>query len=383
MRAARRLSHTEVQPVTVLLAFRLGLALTLVCILVGAVTGGLVRAGSVAAWLRSFTWVGNAAVDHAALMLSSFFGSVIGVERAVALRQRWAFVPPLASAISGVLLLSGHAAAGAWSGLLASCVFVAVNFIFLFHQPHIHIALLLVSGLAWVGGNALFAIDQNAARALPWWFAFIVLTITAERLEMYRLMRCHVWAYPSLLVSVTGLLAGAALSSVNPVFGGVLYGSALAALALWLGVFDIARRTVLAQGVSRYMALCLLSGYAWMGVAGVAWIGTALGCPGRDMALHALGLGFIISMVMGHAPVILPAVANIKLLFGTWFYVPLVMLHASLLVRLFGGMVNPNLRAHGTQLNALALGCFVAAVAASAIAWRLQHHSNRPATVAE
>ena len=316
-------------------------------------------------------------------MLSSFFGSVIGVERAVALRQRWAFVPPLASAISGVLLLSGHAAAGAWSGLLASCVFVAVNFIFLFHQPHIHIALLLVSGLAWVGGNALFAIDQNAARALPWWFAFIVLTITAERLEMYRLMRCHVWAYPSLLVSVTGLLAGAALSSVNPVFGGVLYGSALAALALWLGVFDIARRTVLAQGVSRYMALCLLSGYAWMGVAGVAWIGTALGCPGRDMALHALGLGFIISMVMGHAPVILPAVANIKLLFGTWFYVPLVMLHASLLVRLFGGMVNPNLRAHGTQLNALALGCFVAAVAASAIAWRLKHRSNRPATVAE
>jgi len=98
---------------------------------------------------------------------------------------------------------------------------------------------------------------------------------------------------------------------VDPMRGGVLYGVALAAFAVWFGVFDIARRTALTHGLSRYMAVCLLCGYAWLGLAGVAWAGTAVGCPGRDMALHALGLGFIMSMIMGHAPVILPAVARV------------------------------------------------------------------------
>jgi hypothetical protein len=30
----------------------------------------------------------------------------------------------------------------------------------------------------------------------------------------------------------------------------------------------------------------------------------------RDAALHGLGLGFLFSMMLGHAPVILPAVAG-------------------------------------------------------------------------
>lgn len=37
------------------------------------------------------------------------------------------------------------------------------------------------------------------------------------------------------------------------------------------------------------------------------------------MALHALGLGFVFSMVMRHAPVILPAVARLRLSFGVAF----------------------------------------------------------------
>ena len=99
----------------------------------------------------------------------------------------------------------------------------------------------------------------------------------------------------------------------------------------------------------------------------------ALGWPARDMAFHALGLGFIASMVMGHAPVILPAVARIRLRFGPWFYVPLAWLHASLLLRLVGGIFEPPARLLGAGLNAAALVVFVATLAGSAIAWRFQH----------
>jgi len=87
------------------------------------------------------------------------------------------------------------------------------------------------------------------------------------------------------------------------------------------------------------------------------------------VALHALGLGFIVSMMMGHAPVILPAVARVRLQFGPWFYLPLALLHASLLVRLCGDAFGSAdaLRAGGA-LHAVALAGFIAGTAFSA--WR-------------
>jgi hypothetical protein len=41
-----------------------------------------------------------------------------------------------------------------------------------------------------------------------------------------------------------------------------------------------------AAGLSRYMAVCLLLGYAWLAIAGLAWMATAAGLPLRDTALH-------------------------------------------------------------------------------------------------
>ncbi|MEO8656597.1 MAG: hypothetical protein ABI409_20925, partial [Ramlibacter sp.] len=218
-----------------------------------------------------------------------------------------------------------------------------------------------------------FATAQESAATLSLWFSFLVMTIAAERLEMTRLMRRRP-AAPVLLVGIlAAMLLGAAASFSAPRAGGVLYGASLVLLALWLVTFDIARRTVFAQGLSRYMAVCLLGGYAWLAVAGAAWAATALGLPWRDTALHALGLGFIFSMMMGHAPVILPAIARVKLQFGSFFYVPLAALHLSLALRLGWGAVDAAQRATGATLNAAAIALFAATVAGAAVAWRIQH----------
>jgi uncharacterized protein involved in response to NO len=158
----------------------------------------------------------------------------------------------------------------------------------------------------------------------------------------------------------------------------VLYGSSLLCLAVWLGVFDIARRTIAAHGLARFMAVCLLGGYAWLAVAGLAWTGAALGLSLRDAALHALGLGFIVSMMMGHAPVILPAIARIKLEFGPLFYVPLAALHLSLIVRLGMGLNDSEWRAIGALLNAVAIGLFAATMVGAAMLW---HRRRRPQQV--
>jgi hypothetical protein len=348
------------------------LALCATCLL-SAVAGGLLRAGAAPdAWFQ-LEALGQAAVMHAALMMSGFLGTVIAIERAVAIKLRSAFVAPFASALGAVFMLAGELQAGAWLSAVAALVFVGVNVVVVLRQSAAHTVLMLVGALAWLIGNLMLATGLGAQFTMPWWYAFLVLTIAAERLEMTRLTRRHPLAEVSLLAILLTLLAGAALSPPDALLGGTLYGMALIALAVWLVLFDIARHTVRAHGLSRYMAICLLSGYAWMAVAGVAWIGMAFGCPGRDMALHALGLGFILSMVMGHAPVILPAVARVKLLFGGWFYVPLLLLHASLVLRLFSGFSDPELRSAGAALNAVALATFVLTVLGSAWAWRTQH----------
>lgn len=346
--------------------------------LFAGLAGGLLRAGVVPPGGPS-GWVVHGALFHAALMMCGFLGTVICVERAVAAKRAAAWLPPLASAAGGAALLFGSAPAAAVLLPLAAAAFVAVNVLLWRRQPASHTAVLVVSAVAWLAGNLSFAAGMPSHAVLPWWFGFLVLTIAAERLEMTRLMRRRPGAEASLYFVLLALAAGAAASGPAPLAGGVVFGGALLALAAWLLAFDIARRTVRADGLSRYMAVCLLTGYAWLAVGGLAWAATALGLPARDAALHAVGLGFIFSMMMGHAPVILPAIARVKVLYGPWFYLPLALLHLSLLWRLAPGLADIAARSQGAVFNALAIALFAATIAGSAGAWR-RRYGVRPSS---
>ena len=337
-------------------------------VLFAGILGGLIRAG--VALPAAGTWMGAATLDHAALMMAGFFGTVIALERAVALKWPPAHVGPVASAGGALLMLAGHADAGRLAMLAAASLFAVVGVLILHRQRAAHTALLLVAALAWVVGSALHAWLPESPAALPWWFAFLILTIAAERLEMTRLTRRHRAALPAFVAIVGLLLMGAAAS-------GLVFGLSLVALSAWLFTVDIARHTVRTDGLPRYMAVCLLSGYAWLAIGGVAWAAWQLGQPTRDAALHALGLGFVFSMVMGHAPVILPALTRTKLRFGPWFYVPLAALHATLAWRLGIGWADAAARAQGALGNACAIALFALTVLGSIAAWRL-NSSSRP-----
>lgn len=342
--------------------------------LLAGMAGGLARVGALA-WLHdrwAGAWLSPSIAHHAFLMICTFMGTVIGIERAVAVKLRIAFAAPLASGLAGLSMLSGSTDTAAALGVVAGLAFVAVNVFVVVRQPAAHTALLLTGALAWFVGNLLFAGQVQAGAAVPWWFSFLVLTIAAERLEMTRLMRRRKGVSQALFALVIAMLLGSGVSVVSPLWGGVIYGASLVGLAVWLLCFDIARRTVMAQGLSRYMAVCLLLGYGWLAVAGLAWVATSMGQAFRDIALHALGLGFVFSMMLAHAPVILPAIARVKLLFGRAFYLPLALLHGSLAVRLVSGHVDPELLAAGAAGNALSILLFAATVGGSALAWRLR-----------
>lgn len=355
------------------MALRAAFVLPVLASLVAGIAGGLVRAGVGMPAGLSGAWLTPGVADHAFLMICTFMGTVIGLERAVALRHPLAFAGPAASGVAGLAVLGGAPVVAAWLVAGGSLAFVAVNAALVRRQPAAHTAVLLLAAAAWAGGCLLHALQVHAGSIVPLWFCFLVLTIAAERLEMTRLMRRRPGAWPSLHATFVLLLSGAAGSALWPGAAGALFGLSLSALAVWLVAFDIARRTVRTRGLSRYMAVCLLLGYGWLFMAGAAWAATSLGLPFRDAALHGLGLGFVFSMMLGHAPVILPAIARVKVLFGWPYYGPLLLLHASLLVRLAGPLLAPRTWASGAAANALAIAAFAATVAASAVAWRIRH----------
>jgi hypothetical protein len=300
-------------------------------------------------------------------MASGFLGTVISLERAIALGARWALAAPLASGLGTLAILGGLVDAGFALWLAAPLVLFAASVAIARRQPQAHTVLLALAAAAWGVGNAVFAFGAPAL-APTWWFSFLVLTIAAERLEMTRLMKRRRAATPLFFAVTAATVAGALLAAFDAQAGAVVFGLALVALAGWLAVFDIARRTVRTEGFAQYAAVALLGGYAWLAVSGAAWIAAATVAPFlRDAALHALGLGFVVSMIFAHAPLVVPVIARRRMRFTPFFYVPLALLHASLVLRLLAGAYGGGPRLAGGILNAATLLVF-----AAAIAWSMQ-----------
>ncbi|HZX32266.1 MAG TPA: hypothetical protein VFF03_13025 [Rhodocyclaceae bacterium] len=333
----------------------------------------------VLAGLARLDWpLPQAAIDsagwHGALMISAFFGTVISLERAVAVGQRWAYAGPACAGLGGVALMAAVPLAVSQAlSVLGATFLVAASLQVLRRQAAVFTGILAVAALCWLVGSLAWWISGSLFPALPWWLAFLVLTIAGERLELTRFIPTPAAAKPLFLVIVSCLLSGATLALWHDEAGLTFFSAALLALALWLIRYDIARHNARQQGLTRFIALCLLSGYGWLAIAGLLGIGGALvpGNPLRDAAFHALGLGFVFSMVFGHAPIIFPAVTRLKIPYHPFFYLPLLALHLSLVLRVLGSVEGDFAWRHaGGLANALALLLFIATMVASGLRGR-------------
>ena len=306
---------------------------------------------------------------HGALMVGGFFGTVIALERAVALGNRWPYVAPLLSGIAAVAMIAGAPTLwAAWLLCIAALIMSAACASVWLRQPVAHHAVLTIAALLWLAGNLVWAIDGRVTLAVPLWAAFLLLTIAGERLELSRFMPTPPIARVAFAIIVIVLITGALGTVVFEDAGLRLFAAALIALAIWLLRFDIARHTITVAGLTRYMAACLLSGYVWLGIAAILGMTGAFltGAILRDAALHALLLGFVLSMVFGHAPIILPAVTTLQVQWHKGFYLPLALLHLSLAVRVVAGLTEWfAVRQYAAIANAVALTLFMLLVVAS------------------
>ncbi|HUY03203.1 MAG TPA: hypothetical protein VMV33_07950 [Rhodocyclaceae bacterium] len=351
------------------------LVIAMISLVVG-VLAGLARLG-VTVPEAAATQAGS----HGALMIAAFLGAVISLERAVALARPWPYLAPLCAGLGGAALLAG-APFGVAQALVivAAATLCAGSTLILRQQPALYTATLALGALSWLIGSIVWAVAGAVAPAAPWWLAFLVLTIAGERLELTRFLPTPAGARRAFALIVAVMLAGTSLALLREDPGLRLLGAGLIALSLWLMRHDIARHTVRQAGLTRFIAICLLSGYAWLALGGL--LGLAGGfVPGsglRDAALHAVFLGFVFSMIFGHAPIIFPAITGVRIPYHPALYLQFALLHGSLLLRVVGDLVGILAwRQAGAIGNGLALLAFVVTMLISAMNGRRERADKR------
>ncbi|HLU52853.1 MAG TPA: hypothetical protein VK011_04595 [Acidimicrobiia bacterium] len=330
--------------------------------LVVASWAGLVRLG-----IR----LGSAPVAiHGPLMILGFLGTVISLERAVGLGRAWAWSAPIVSAVAVVMLLLGATETGLVlllvAGLLLSVVYGAALTV---GRWPAYLVVESLGAIAWLIAVGALLASSLVARAVPAMASFLVLTIVGERLELSRMGPDNTpGRRRAVVVASAAVLMTAAVAAWFPQLGARIAGACLVVLAAASAAGDIARRTVRRGGVTAYMAVAILSGYVWLALAGVLWIGGGL-TPGSslyDPSIHSLFIGFVLSMILAHAPVIVPAVAAIQLPFRRSWWAALVLLHLTLAARVAGALVGSGpLKTWGGVGNVAALALFIVLAAAS------------------
>lgn len=320
--------------------------------------GGLVRLG----WNFPLSSAHSPAL-HGPLMVCGFLGTVISLERAVAIGRRWAYAAPCSAALGGLAFITGqHWLVGAALVTIASILLGIASTHILLRQRAMHTMTLLLGSLTWLIGNILWIAGFGIERIAPWWMGFLVLTIAGERLELSRFLPPSPNSRQVFIAIIALFLTGAIAATFSGTWDVQILSAALAALALWLLRQDVARRTIHQEGLTRFIAVCLLSGYVWLLVGATVGLLSPQLIPGSsyDAFLHSILIGFVFSMIFGHAPIIFPAVARVKIPYHPVFYTPLIALHASLVARITGDLMQHSTsRSIGGAFNAGALLIFI------------------------
>lgn len=294
---------------------------------------------------------------HGALMVSGFAGTVIGLERAAAAGHPAALLGPTASAVGAVALVLGADEVAASAFLVAATVLLLTLLRFWRLQPAPPLLVISLGAACWAGASLRWLAGGTAVEVVPWWIAFLALTVAGERLELTRFRR-----QPLLPVAVAAiaLVAGLAVTLVDRAAGARLIGGALLLTGAWLAWTDTARVTVRRGGLATYTGATLLACYASLVLAG-AWLlaAPASGTTAYDSALHLFFVGFVMGAIFAHGPIILPALTGLTIRVTALTPIAVMLLYASLALRVAGNSASEHTwRQAAGSLHAIAFALF-------------------------
>ena len=317
---------------------------------------------------------------HGLLMTLGFVATLIALERAVALGRWYGYLSPALLGISAIALLSPAPVFWAHIGQLLGLIALVICYFPLWLRNQDTAVL-----IQWLGAvSAAFApllllLGLSINQVIPWLAGLVILTIAGERLELARLTMPKQANSVLLLLSANYFLASF-LTLLHPTIGYLGAGAALLLLTLYLAEIDVAKKTVHTAGLPRFMAVNMLTGYFWLAIAALIWLtGEATSGYRYDAVIHTIFLGFTISMIMAHAPIILPAVLKKPLPFRQIMWMPFFILQLGLLLRIWlgDGIGNLSFYRAGGILNAVALSSFFLIAAGSMLVASLTSSASK------
>jgi hypothetical protein len=308
--------------------------LAVVNLLIG-LWAGLLRAG----WqLPGSTF----AVHHGAILVGGFLTTLIALEKVIPLKKNWLLVIPVISAGSLLIALPGSIyglycmIAGA-VGLL-----VVLGFYTYLHPRELAASLMMAGAGCLLIGDVLLLNRQFYPMAFPWWMAFLLLTITAERLELSKFLPVTN-QHKAILVALLSLFV---LGLVFPFHGvgNILSGGSAIGVSFWMLRHDVMGIGLKKEGLVRFSAIALVIANAWLMVEGIILITSPQTAFAYDMAVHVFFLGYTFAMIFAHGPIILPGVLGIQVRpYHPVLYVWLFLTQGSLLFRVvMDGFENPS-----------------------------------------
>ncbi|MBK8013924.1 MAG: hypothetical protein IPK13_21560 [Deltaproteobacteria bacterium] len=228
-------------------------------------------------------------MDHGPMLVVGVFGTVIALERAVALGGRWGYAAAAIGGAAASAMLLGLTWAG-WLGVLSAAALVGVNAAIIRRQSAAFTWLMLLGAVVLVFGNVSWMMGYPVRDVAPAWMTFFVLTIAAERLELSRLAPTPAWAKVILVLCAAALAVRVSLVSCG--LDGALRpaGGLMAVIGLWQLRFDLARRTLQRGGLPRFSAAGVLLGAAWLVFSGstLLALGLPYAGPVYDAILHGV-----------------------------------------------------------------------------------------------
>ncbi|MEQ8551907.1 MAG: hypothetical protein RIC06_00300 [Cyclobacteriaceae bacterium] len=298
-------------------------------------------------------------LHHGAIMTGSFLGTVILLERIVAMKKKWLFAFPLINGSSVIFYFLDL------NEVAFSCLIIgAAGLVLVFYRinlkhgdlPH---RIMWIGATAWLIGNIHLLLFASYAHSILWWMAFLLLTIVGERLELSRFLPVSNTKKYVLLVFMALFL----ISCVLPFHMGGQYltGVSMVLISGWLVLYDMIRKSVKMPGIHRFSAITLLFGYIWLAIAGMLYILNVTGDVTYDALIHSFFLGFIFSMIFAHAPIILPGVLGLNLRpYHPTLYLWVIIFQISLFMRVFGGLFSlSDLKQWGGLVNGIVILLFL------------------------
>lgn len=245
---------------------------------------------------------------HGHLMVGGFLAGVILFERIIALQISWLAWVPYVYVISAIFLHTGsNIVRGIHVVALAGWVlhrWLAYQAFGKYEKPLVESVAFMTLSSALIYPGGLMASPTVALAAL----SFPIATILVERLEMSLNFRKF-----GARLTLWALILWSALWGLNSWLNVLqLPWMGIATLFLAIGCirFDMTLWTKRAvHQLHSFLRRTLMVGYVWFLLFAISMIGSShlSGAVTKDVMFHLAGLGFIFTMILAHAPLILPA----------------------------------------------------------------------------